>query len=85
MIRLRFFFAWYDFWIGAFFDRRLGVLFVCLIPCCVIEISRNCDWCRKTSSVTNLDGDYLCQGCANDWVRGEGIAALQYDDSEELF
>jgi len=36
--RLRFFFAWYDLWIGAYFDRLNRQLYICPLPCCVIQV-----------------------------------------------
>ena len=30
-----------------------------------------CDICKAPEVVTNLDGDNLCQKCANNWVKGE--------------
>ena len=41
-----------------------------------------CDWCESVDVVTHLDGDNLCHGCANKWVRGEGIAAQEAVDQE---
>ncbi len=35
---ISFFFAWYDFWIGLYWDREWKDLYVCLIPCCVIRV-----------------------------------------------
>lgn len=32
----------------------------------------------------NLDGDYLCQECADAWVRGEGQAAAQREAEDEV-
>lgn len=28
-------FKWYDLWVGAFWDRRARVLYVCPLPCIV--------------------------------------------------
>jgi hypothetical protein len=37
-MRARFFIAWYDLWIGAYYDRRARVWYICLLPCCVIQL-----------------------------------------------
>ena len=37
-MRVSVFFAWYDFWVGAFYDRSQRALYICLLPCCVIAI-----------------------------------------------
>jgi hypothetical protein len=34
------FFAWYDFWIGLFYDQKKRTLYVCLLPMVVIKIER---------------------------------------------
>lgn len=36
--RISFIFAWYDMWIGAYYDRKEKVLYICPIPMCVIRI-----------------------------------------------
>jgi hypothetical protein len=36
--KIRFSFLWYDFWIGAFYDRTSKVLYICPLPMCVIKI-----------------------------------------------
>ena len=36
--RVRLFFAWYDFWIGAYYDRREKVLYICPLPMLVIRV-----------------------------------------------
>jgi hypothetical protein len=30
--------AWYDLWIGAYWDRRERVLYVCPLPCLLLTI-----------------------------------------------
>ena len=32
------FWAWYDVWFGAYYDRKTKHLYVCLFPCCVFEL-----------------------------------------------
>lgn len=37
-LRVRLFFAWYDFWVGAFYDQKKRVLYICLLPMVVLEL-----------------------------------------------
>jgi len=32
------FFAWFDLWIGAYWDRKKKVLYICPLPTLVIKI-----------------------------------------------
>jgi hypothetical protein len=34
-MRVRFFFAWYDGWIGYFWDGKKRILYICPLPWCV--------------------------------------------------
>lgn len=64
-MELRFFFAWYDFWIGFYYDQDDEVLYICPLPMCVIRINKDgyarawfpqrCKTCGKWSMY------YLCQ------------------------
>lgn len=37
--RARLFFAWYDLWVGFYWDRKGRVLYFCPLPCVVIAVS----------------------------------------------
>jgi hypothetical protein len=39
---MRVFFAWYDCWVGWYWDRRRRVLYVCPLPMVVVQIG-GCD------------------------------------------
>ncbi len=38
MIRVRF--AWYDLWVGVYWDRKLRTLYLCPLPMLLIEVRR---------------------------------------------
>lgn len=40
-MKIKFFFAWYDAWVGFFYDQKKRTLYVCPLPCCVFKIWRN--------------------------------------------
>ena len=37
-MKVSLFFAWFDFWIGWFYDRKKRVLYICPLPMCVIKL-----------------------------------------------
>lgn len=37
-LKIRFFFAWYDLWIGVYVDRDNQAVYICLLPTLVIKI-----------------------------------------------
>ncbi len=51
-MKVSFFFAWFDLWIGAYYDQKKRIWYFCPLPCCVIklELNRNnfrCPDCGK--------------------------------------
>ncbi len=36
--RARFFFAWYDAWVGVFWDQKKKQIYICPLPCLVVQI-----------------------------------------------
>lgn len=69
--KISFFFALYDAWIGAYFDRDKRTWYICLLPCCVLKIERAinkalCEWHEGDYGVDmEMDGPPGCQGCGN--------------------
>lgn len=37
-MKIKFFFAWYDAWVGFFYDQQKRVLYFCPLPCLVFKI-----------------------------------------------
>lgn len=40
-MNIKLFFAWYDFWIGWFYDQKKTTLYICLLPMIVLSIEFN--------------------------------------------
>lgn len=77
-------FAWYDLWIGVFWDQAKRRLYVFPIPMfgVVIQFADRSAVCVNhpgRRSFINLDGDDLCRPCASEWARGEGQFAAEQD------
>ena len=37
-MQIRPYFAWYDLWVGAFYDQDKCILYIQLVPCCGVKI-----------------------------------------------
>jgi hypothetical protein len=40
-----------------------------------------CDWCKVPETITVLDGENLCQSCADKWGRGESEHTCSFSSS----
>jgi hypothetical protein len=40
-MKINLFFAWYDFWVGWFWDNKKDILYICLLPTIVLSIKFN--------------------------------------------
>ena len=38
-MKFKLFWAWFDFWVGFYYDRRKSILYICPLPTVVIAIS----------------------------------------------
>lgn len=74
-MQVKFFFAWYDFWIGAFYDQSKQILYLCPLPCCVVKIQkksvRRCPVCQGEMTPNEVlvsiegTGQFACWDCAS--------------------
>lgn len=55
-MRLRFVLAWYDLWVGAYWNRKARTLYVLPLPCIGFAIEfPPCEWCDTTRGVQMED------------------------------
>ena len=38
------FFAWFDFWVGFYYDQKKRTLYINPLPCCVFKIAKQLIW-----------------------------------------
>jgi hypothetical protein len=63
-MRIRFFFAWFDFWIGFYWDRKERTLLIAPLPCLVFEIKRRSEPVRGTCPKCGHDREqHVSVGC----------------------
>ncbi len=70
-MKIKVIFAWYDLWIGFFYDRKNRWLYVLLIPTIVIvlKFKYKCPKCGKTllySDTHTYCSKHYCYDCVRD-------------------
>lgn len=88
-LKMKLFFAWFDFWVGLYFDRNKKILYLCPLPMfCIsfhIEKVKLCPACRlpmcKMAHNTG-DGWLLHWGC--DYEECDNFY-IDYNDNDYLF
>lgn len=55
ILRLSFFLAWYDIWIGAYVDTKGRAIYVCPLPCCVLKLNWGRKYWNRKGSVWKRD------------------------------
>jgi hypothetical protein len=57
-VRFSVHFLWFDFWVGAFWDRNQKILYVNPLPCVVLKFDfvnrRKLDWTRRVNEAFDL-------------------------------
>lgn len=70
MCRLKFFFRWYDLWVGAYYDRKNRHLYLCPLPMIGVRIALGCpphnwgNWCESTGRESVGRRYRLCKLCS---------------------
>lgn len=75
---IRIFFAWYDFWVGAYFDRAKRTLYICPVPTFVIAIQLplpEVDIVKGKTAMMEVE-------IVSQWYCGECETPLDYEDQE---
>lgn len=77
-MKASFFFAWYDMWGGAYWDRKNRILYICPIPCVGIKMEfqpyvhekKSFHYARLIREVTKSRGDERAAKCGYDLMCG---------------
>jgi len=60
-------FAWYDLWVGAYWDRRNRHLYLLPVPCIGIRIAFSCKECDEMVN-RDAEGTVACSRCGRQHI-----------------
>jgi len=79
-------FAWYDLWIGVFFDRRKRKVYIFLVPCLGMEVQLK-PWNKPTGGFVDVKGLYrIIEELRKDKtiIHDEAFAAAEYGNATDF-
>jgi hypothetical protein len=65
-MRVDFFLAWYDLWVGAYWSTKNRTLYVCPLPCVVFSFEFPKRPCQRCNGTFFVEGMYPCPDCNDD-------------------
>lgn len=75
------FLAWYDLWVGLFWDQKKQVLYICPLPCIVIKVE-----CRRSGEEENNEREKwkIDHTAGRPILTYEGCSVIQDEQAEYI-